>query len=76
MDKCKYCQISTLDNDLDNEDIRDFYNKDSQTLSVWEWGDSELITEPMLLFTDKKRGMHFGSFLINYCPMCGRKLAK
>ena len=74
MDKCKYCQISTLDNYLDNEDIKDFYYPDSKTLTVWNFGDSEMITEPMLLYMDIKKETNFGSFLIKYCPMCGRKL--
>lgn len=70
---CEYCQKSTLGNDLDNKDIQDFYEKDIQTLQVWEWGDSEMVTEPMLLFMDRT---HFGTFLIKYCPMCGRKLGE
>lgn len=71
---CKYCQKATLNNDFDNEDINDFYEKDSQTLTVWEYGDSELVTEPMLLFIDTKNRCRCGTFLIKYCPMCGRKL--
>ena len=70
---CEYCKRSTLGNDLDNKDIQDFYKKDIQTLQVWEWGDSEMVTEPMLLFMDTTR---FGTFLIKYCPMCGRKLGE
>lgn len=73
---CKYCQRATLDNDLDNEDIKDFYEPDSQTLTVWEFGDSELVTKPMLLFMDIRGKERFGTFLIKYCPMCGRKLGE
>lgn len=73
---CEYCKRSTLDNDLDNKDIQDFYEKDIQTLQVWEHGDSEMVTEPMLLFMDIKNPTRFGTFLIKYCPMCGRKLGE
>lgn len=71
---CEYCQLSTLNNDLDNKDITDFYDKDSKTLTLWNYGDSEMITEPMLLFMDIRGKANFGSFVIKYCPMCGRKL--
>ena len=71
---CDYCGRSTIWNDLDNKDIKDFYKEDSQTLTVWEFGDSELVAEPMLVFHDVKNKARYGTFLIKYCPMCGRKL--
>lgn len=74
---CEYCQRSTLNNDLDNEDIKDFYYPNYQRLTVLEFGDSEQVTTPMLLFSELKDDRFWsavGTFLIKYCPMCGRKL--